>query len=660
MDASITSSTATSMFDNIKSRLTSLNNRLFKDPRISKNHQLANSINIDKYDGQNIQHILETLDFYKEAASLVVKDTMYVHGANLLTDIEFFDTTAKPTKTKAVFDHINYCSLHGSKPLSMEIYNNPIQDVVMLRARIETLKGIEKEYLHNNELVNTLLTRMQTNEKYIAWLFEEKEENLKDLYDVVFFRFKALKRLNSSSICLTTYNMYRMFFSPIFGIVSPLLYFIIPYIILIYKLKLKIPFTTYMRMIFRSVLSSDATLFGKGQIFKYIRIVSYLFSAVFYLQGVFSSVDLAKTVHKISKLLIGNLNGVIEYVASYKQLVNVLGGNKDGNILTTAFFNTPTALSKCFDNVGGLTELLKGAGEFSVLKNFGQQLKTFKTIDRDDMRAVLQHSYMVDAILGAVKYKNMNNFSYPEISDIVHKENGRPVLHIEGMVHPCIDKSKAVENTVHLGQYSQEQNLIITSPNSSGKSILIKSIIVNVVMAQTMGITSASKLCLTPFRYINTQINVPDATGHESLFEAEMHRCKHNLDMLLKLAVKGATLIVMDEIFNSTNPLEAVAGAFAVCKRMSQHPNNILIFTTHYNYLTKLAKQPDCRFANYRMETLVHGDKIDFTYKFQRGVNKHLLALELLKKSGFESSVIEEAIVIKNSLQSKVLSASKQ
>jgi DNA mismatch repair ATPase MutS len=60
------------------------------------------------------------------------------------------------------------------------------------------------------------------------------------------------------------------------------------------------------------------------------------------------------------------------------------------------------------------------------------------------------------------------------------------------------------------------------------------------------------------------------------------------------------------------------------------------------------------------METLVHGEKIEFTYKFQRGVNKHLLALELLKKSGFESSVIEEAIAIKNSLQSKVLSASKQ
>jgi DNA mismatch repair ATPase MutS len=131
-----------------------------------------------------------------------------------------------------------------------------------------------------------------------------------------------------------------------------------------------------------------------------------------------------------------------------------------------------------------------------------------------------------------------------------------------------------------------------------------------------------------------------------------MHRCKHNLDMLQN--IKGPSLIVMDEIFNSTNPLEAVAGAFAVCKKMSQYRNNILIFTTHYNYLTKLAKEPTCGFANYRMETIVVGEDIQFTYRFQRGVNKHLLALELLKKSGFESSIIEEAIAIKNTLQSKV------
>lgn len=645
------SANSTTTFETIKHKFNALNNRLFKDPRITKNHQLASSINIDKYDGTKIYNILNNVGFYYDIEKCVIKDPSFIQGANLFSDIEFFSTLSTlHSKSNSVFDNIHQCSLQGSLEYSKEIYKHPLYDINILRDRISTLKIIEQNYINNIDSINTLFKTLQNNEKYMVWMLEEKEENLKELYDVVFFRLKVLKGLNNSPVCLTSYNLYRMFFSPIFGIVSPFLYFIIPYVILLYKLKLKIPFTTYMKIIFTSVLSSDATLFGSGQVFKYIRIISYLFSAVFYLQGIFSSIDLAKTVHKISKLLIGNLNGIIEYVDTYSKLVNILsftGSETNLNSITNAFFNIPSTLK---ENNTCLINLINcgSYGDFSVFKNFGKQLQTFKKIDTSILKDVLKHSYMIDSLLGAVKYKIINGFAYPTIETM----ETRPLLHIEGMVHPCISKTKAIENNIELGVDGKEQNMIITSPNSSGKSILIKSIIVNVVLAQTMGITCTQKMCITPFMYVNTQINVPDATGHESLFEAEMHRCKDNLDKLEQ--VKGASLIVMDEIFNSTNPLEAVAGAYAVCKRMSLHKKNILIFTTHYNYLTKLAKEPECNFANYKMETIVNGDDIKFTYKFQRGVNKHLLALELLKKNGFASSVIEEAILIKNNLQRKV------
>jgi DNA mismatch repair ATPase MutS len=111
----------------------------------------------------------------------------------------------------------------------------------------------------------------------------------------------------------------------------------------------------------------------------------------------------------------------------------------------------------------------------------------------------------------------------------------------------------------------------------------------------------------------------------------------------------------MDEIFNSTNPIEAVAGAYAVCKKITSFKSNILIFTTHLGYLTKLAKDKKCKFCNYRMETNYDATNhnIEFSYKFEKGVNKHLLALELLKKSGFEDDIIDEAIEIKNKLSLK-------
>ena len=177
-------------------------------------------------------------------------------------------------------------------------------------------------------------------------------------------------------------------------------------------------------------------------------------------------------------------------------------------------------------------------------------------------------------------------------------------------------------------------------------------------MSQTMGMSCCKDATITPFRFINTQINVPDSTGLESLFEAEMHRCKFTLDKLKELSSNANgndnlyTLTIMDEIFNSTNPIEAVAAAYAVCKKLTSFKTNMLLFTTHFGYLTKLAKEPECSFANYKMETIVDDktDKIEFTYKLQQGINKHMLALELLKKSGFSIDILDDAIAIKKKL----------
>jgi hypothetical protein len=632
-----------SHFDKIKEKLFSLNNRLFKDKRLANTNELIETMSLAKYDPKNIVDCLINLKFYENV--IVTQDTSCTPGKHLLRDVEFFESNS-------VFSHLHSCSLMGSHKLAEEVYRNLVYNATILKQRVKVLEAVEEQFITKQTECNHLLDTMHKNERYMVWLLEEKEENLKELYDIVFFRSKMTKCLNRSSSCLTAYNMYRMFFSPLFGIVSPILYFVVPWIIIVLKFKLRISFTAYMRIVFNSILSTDTTLFGKGKMFMYMRIASYLFSAVFYLQGIFSSVDLAKTVHKISKLLIGNLNGIIEYVKSYQELVKYIRLSDSKNI--KPYFELPLPLND--DNKQKsmlfLQELVDVHGPFSVLRNFGRQLNVFKRIDTHGLtvlQGVLQHSYMVDVLIGAVKYKTFNQFNYATIVGDEHVSE-QPILKIEDMVHPCIDKTKAITNSVHLGDGSKEQNLILTSPNSSGKSLLIKSIIVNVIMAQTMGIICAKNLVLTPFAFINTQINVPDETGRESLFEAEMHRCKDNLDILEQMK-KKYSLIVMDEIFNSTNPLEAVAGAYAVCKKMASYTNNILIFTTHYNYLTKLAKDKTYRFANYKMETIVNFDNIQFTYKLQRGVNKHLLALELLKRNGFDNDVIEEAIAIKNMLQ---------
>lgn len=574
-------------------------------------------------------------------------DPLYIVNDALFTDVEFFDGYNEDNQAKqtVVFEKVHNTMLSGGRSVSKNVYSHPISNSSIVSARAKVLQRYEDIYLRNRQEVDELFSQMQQYEKYITWLHDEVDDNVKDLYDMVFFRLKGLKPLNKSEHALSAYNLYRILLSPIFGLVAPLVYFVIPYIVVLYKFKVRIPFKTYMKVMINMIFTSEETMFGSGKWYKYIRIISYMFTAIFYFQGVLSSFDVSRTVNKISQLIVDNVGGAIAYTKAAAKLNNIFWNKED----TSLFFQSQLSF---IDNDKEQTYINSlSTVKYSLFSNFGKQLKMYRELDMTYVNSVVAKSFMIDSLLGAVRHKVVNNYSYAQ----VHKSSAA-YIQFQAMEHPCISKERVVGNDIDFGK-SNKRNAIITSPNSSGKSVLIKSIIVNVIAAQTMGISFSKSAVITPFSYISTQMNVPDTTGYESLFEAEMHRCKSNLDCLKMLRDTGATsghtplsLIVMDEIFNSTNPIEAISGAYAVCKKMAEYESNILIFTTHLGYLTKLAKGESSSFQNYRMQTFVQGMDIQFSYIFEKGVNKHLLALELLRKNGFDDDIIQQAIAIKERL----------
>lgn len=603
---------------------------IFKDKHAAEQCNLAKTLNHTDITDFDAKAKIEKYNIIHHNS--VVRSHLSDVSTSVYNDIEFMNT---------VFSKVQQCSLMGGQLLSKHLHNTPISSIDILNRRTALLQNIENTYVANKQVIDYHLENLVKTERYTLWMFDEHEANLKEIYNIVFFRWKGLQKLNAYSGAITSYNLYRILVSPIVGIFSPIIYFIIPYLIIRFKFKVKLSFVFYIRTLVSSMLTMD-TMMGQSRFFSYVRIISYLFSAVFYFQSIFSSIDVSKTCNRISHLLIDNLNHVLSFITSATTLSELCWSDS-----FAAYFDTSnhTAIDQF------LTSLKPK--DYSIFSNFGEQLKNYKIIKEQKLGAlsvIMQKAYMIDCLLGSIKFKLARGFCYTSI--IV---SDKPVIKLDDMCHPTIDVSKAVPNSICFGDDYGGRNAIITSPNSSGKSVLIKGIIVNVLMSQSVGVCCASKCEITPFAFINTQINVPDSTGYESLFEAEMHRCKHNLDKLCAKKGQGMSLIVMDEIFSSTNPVEAVAGAFAVCKKMSSYPTNVLIFTTHFNFLTKLAKDAQHAFINYRMG-IVHDENssnIQFTYKFEKGVNKHLLALELLKKSGFDNDVVDEAIKIKRTLLTK-------
>jgi DNA mismatch repair ATPase MutS len=188
-------------------------------------------------------------------------------------------------------------------------------------------------------------------------------------------------------------------------------------------------------------------------------------------------------------------------------------------------------------------------------------------------------------------------------------------------------------------------NAIITGPNAGGKSTLIKMMCSNILLSQTVCVTSSAYTELTPFYFVNTQINIPDTKGVESLFEAEMNRCLYNLNFIKKNQTRPC-IIFMDEIFNSTNMIEAISGAYSILDKLSQYTNVMTIITTHFTYLTKLKKTSN--FECYRMNAILNDGDISYPYILSPGVSNQFIALELLRKRGFDASIIDYATRIKN------------
>lgn len=524
---------------------------------------------------------------------------------------------------KSIFPVVSkHCQLQGGQHVLKNLCMSPSKDIDILEKR----KNIIIEFEGNkNEFVE-----LKDLEQDILHIYDEIDDNVQDIYNMAYFKLPILKRANNCPETLTAYNTYRMLISPMIGLMSPIIYFLVPYLIIIYKFKVDIGFIEYLRFTLKTMLTST-DMFMPGLKYKTLHVLGYMFSMLFYFQGLFNSFELSRTLYKITKYLTEKMNRIAGFLYKAVDLISKHWKSDMGIMYGIEGLKT---IDEEVKYVQGLVNK-----PYNIFTNYGRQLYAYKNLSKDIIQSILNKIYVLDSISGLREFKAEYNYGY---TNFIEKD--KPLMKLDNIRHPGIEQEKCVANSMTVGP----KNVIITGTNAGGKSVFIKSIIINALLSQTCTIGCCDSIVLTPLSHIYEQINVPDMTGHESLFEAEMHRCKGNLECLRDLMPGEHSLIIMDEIFSSTNPLEAISGAYAVCKKMSECENNLLIFTTHFNYLTKLKKTD--RFVNYKMETLIEKDDFRFTYKLVPGVNKHYLALEILKKNGFDIDIIEEALSIKEKL----------
>ena len=561
-----------------------------------------------------------------------ISNTNKVIDDNIYVDLELFSN-------ESVFDSINRTSTSLGNISLRNLIKNPQEDIDKLNKH----QSIIKVFLENNQLYEELsksLSEISEIEKQVMWLYKERSKEELQIINRVYFKNKFIKRFNKDENILLIYNYFVIIFSPLYGILTPLLFFIAPYLYLRFFSNIEFDIQTYYKMLKASFfgMPDQSNMFGQTAP-AWSRYVSLMMTVFMYFQNVYNSFEVSVHTSNIIDEFHKKLNSMSRFLDIFDDLY----------FKTEKILNIPTKVVRCFKR---LKNKLFNMDPF-MFSNKGTILVCFNEVleNKNELLDIFEYIGKLDSYISIIKL-------YKEFSDKRCKyclpkfvKNDKPLLKTNNIWHSYLNPKNVIGNDIQMGG-KNPNNIILTGPNAGGKSTFIKSLTLGILMAQTLGIVSADLFEFTPFYIINTYLNIPDCKGKESLFEAEMHRSKDHIDKLKTLDQDKFSFVVMDEIFSSTNPEEGIAGGYSIGESLGKFKNSMSCITTHFSYITNLQNTSD--FLNYKIPITYDEDKnIIYPYKLFKGVSDQYIALELLKQKGFDESLVDRAMDVCNNLELK-------
>lgn len=251
----------------------------------------------------------------------------------------------------------------------------------------------------------------------------------------------------------------------------------------------------------------------------------------------------------------------------------------------------------------------------------------------------------LDCLLSFSLVSEENKYIRPEIndSDVIDIKDGR---------HPVIEKMLPIDesyipNDVFLDS-DQQQIIVITGPNMSGKSALLRQTALIVLLAQIGSFVPASAAKIGLVDKIFTRVGASDNISlGESTFMVEMHEAASILNNL-----SPRSLILLDEIGRGTSTYDGISIAWAMAEFIHEYPSAKAktLFATHYHELNEMEKSFN-RIKNYNVSVKELEDKVIFLRKLKRGGSEHSFGIHVAQMAGMPKSVVNRANEILKDLE---------
>ncbi|PCJ67512.1 MAG: DNA mismatch repair protein MutS [Bacteroidetes bacterium] len=250
----------------------------------------------------------------------------------------------------------------------------------------------------------------------------------------------------------------------------------------------------------------------------------------------------------------------------------------------------------------------------------------------------------LDCLCSFAKISNDYNYTKPEVADDMS-------LAIKDGRHPVIEQQLStgenyIPNDIYLNK-DEQQIIILTGPNMSGKSAILRQTALTVLLAQVGCFVPAQHAHIGLVDKIYTRVGASDNISQgESTFMVEMVETASILNNLSE-----RSLVILDEIGRGTSTFDGVSLAWSIAEFLNQDETRPkTIFATHYHELNELEARCE-GIVNYYVSTEEKRKKVIFLRKMKKGGSEHSFGIHVARMAGIPKKVLKRADTILRQLE---------
>ncbi len=465
-----------------------------------------------------------------------------------------------------------------------------------------------------------------------TWSEIKSNTNFREKY--YYYNWQFLEFFNKYAAFLQLLSLYNLA-SPVLSFILPILMLFIPLIYLRWRGR-GITIQSYIKTL-KEVLKNHALglLFTDFQNLSWQKRIYSMGSLFFFFFNIYQNflvclrfrINMIE-IHKFMDSVRNYINYTLNQINIMMEYINPLTTYKT---FSNSVLEHKQILSDYLVEVNKITPFKMSIQKMSQI---GTIMKTFYTFYTDSVltRGFLYsfglHGYLnqIEGLQSNIKTKKITFCKYSHNKTEFKKT-----------YHPALMDKDPIKNTVKLNK-----NMIITGPNAAGKTTIIKSTIINLILSQQIGCGFYNAATVYPYQTIHCYLNIPDTSGRDSLFQAEARRCKEILDDVYRIP-NTRHFCIFDELYSGTNPYEAVASAYGYLEYLINSEKCTFILTTHFINLCKIMKN-NKKIKNYHMIVDKNEEKLQYTYKMEKGISNIKGGTFVLRELGYPEDIIKSAI----------------